>query len=141
MICPEKTVKKVKQGFSLVEVLVALVIFSSFAIAVFHFYGNAIDLNGRFAEKYTAIRIAKEFVDTFQLEDEKQQGQVKKEGLVINWKLLPVEKQRKLITRDPVATFITLKLVDAAIVVDNTDIVLHSFHFLVNEVSNVRKSE
>lgn len=120
-----------QRGFSLLEVIIALVMFSSFAASVFYFFSGAINSHGKLKQKYTQLRVMREFVDNF--ESREKEDVVEKEGYVLAWKAYELEKKRRMQGKQPLRNYLQLKLIHVDMRKKGKKDILTSFDFVINE--------
>lgn len=96
----EKGKKTAAKGFSLIEVVVAITVFSLVMAAVFYFYSNAFNNREKLRAKFTELRLAREFMDSV-ADDQNprlpERGFREKEDYRLEWLILPVEEGREIL--------------------------------------------
>ena len=120
-----------KRGFSLLEVILAIVIFSSFLAAVFYFLSGAINSNTAFKRRYTQLRILREFVDNFSSHEEK--GAEEKEEYILEWQAYNMETKRRIVSRTPVNNYLQLKMIHLEMKEKENKNRVFSLNFIYNE--------
>lgn len=90
------------RGFTLIEVVVSITLLFMVVAAVFYFYSNLMDNQGKFKEKYALLRISREFVDSFVFSSDRAEamqkgGRIIVEGFILRWRVSPVEKKREVL--------------------------------------------
>jgi prepilin-type N-terminal cleavage/methylation domain-containing protein len=125
------------KGFSLLEVIIAILIFSIFIVSVFHTYSGFINSSSKFEEKYVILRLAREFVDNFN--DENSEGKEEKEAYILEWQSYPIEGQRKISSGQQVGSFLQLKLIHLDIISKESKKKVFTTNFVSNEYSTVKK--
>ena len=144
-------------GFTLIEVLVSitilfLVIKASHILvvvvlviaAVFYFYSHLMDNQAKLKEKYTILRIGKEFVDSFIFGNDpdmlaRSGGQREERDFVLRWNIYPAEDERAVLFTSGVAPMAQLKRVHLEIIKKDTGKSVLDLHFLVNTISPAGK--
>jgi prepilin-type N-terminal cleavage/methylation domain-containing protein len=126
-------------GFTLIEVLISITILFLVIGAVFYFYSHLMDNQARFREKYTILRIGKEFVDSFIPGNDPGMlagsgGQREERDFVLRWNIYPVEDERAVLFTSGVAPMAQLKRVHLEIIKKKTGKSVLDLHFLVNTV-------
>jgi prepilin-type N-terminal cleavage/methylation domain-containing protein len=126
-----------KKGFTLLEVIIAIMIFSIFSVSVFYFFSNAIERNLKFEEKYVILRMAKEFIS--QYDTLQQDGTRTREGFLLKWHSTPMEEPRKIVTGSDVNYNLQLKLVHLDIIRQEDQKNLLSVNFIYNDLLSAKK--
>jgi len=126
-----------KKGFSLLEVVIAILVFSVFSVSVFYFYSNVIKRNLKFEEKYVVLRMAKEFIS--QYDSQQRDGTWPREGFLLKWHSTPMEKPRRIITGSDVNYNLQLKLVHLDIIRQEDQKNLLAINFIYNDLLSAKK--
>lgn len=126
-----------KKGFSLLEVVIAILVFSLFSVSVFYFYSNAIERNLKFEEKYVVLRLAKEFIS--QYDSRQRDGTGTREGFRLKWHSTPMEEPRRIITGSDVNYNLQLKLVHLDIIRQEDKKNLLAVNFIYNDLLSAKK--
>ncbi len=133
--------KTSESGFTLIEVIVAIVIFSMVMAAVFYFYSNAIDNQGKLREKYTILRISRQFVDSFTagaVPWDGRRGQQDMGDFVMDWKMFPVEDGREVVFTSGRPPLAQLNVVRLRVIKKETNLQVYSLDFLFNTIAYQR---
>ena len=133
-----------KHGFTLIEVLVSITILFLVIGAVFYFYSHLMDKQEKLKEKYTILRIGKEFVDSFVFGNNPDMlagggGQREERDFVLRWNIYPVEDERAVLFTSGVAPMAQLKRVHLEIIHKDTGNSVLDLHFFVNTVLPAKK--
>ena len=131
-------------GFTLIEVLVSITILFLVIGAVFYFYSHLMDNQAKLKEKYTILRIGKEFVDSFIFGNDPEMlagsgGKREERDFVLRWNIYPAEDERAVLLTSGVAPMAQLKRVHLEIIKKDTGKSVLDLHFLVNTISPAGK--
>ncbi len=134
---PNTTVSS--RGFTLIEVIVSITLLFIVVAAVFYFYSNMMDNEGKIREKYTLLRITKEFIDSFAFRsaDEAAKpggGANEREGFILQWRIYPAEERRDVFFSSGVVPQAQLNRVHLRIVKKETKKQVLELQFLVNTI-------
>lgn len=126
------------RGFTLLEVLIALVILSLLVISVFHFFSNTLGYHHKIGRRYDLLRRVKTFISTFSPEETK--GQQDYENLRIEWSSREVRKPKNVrLPGRQGGVHSRLIRVDLAVYRTGGTTELYTTTFLVNALSRVKK--
>lgn len=131
-------------GFTLIEVLVSITILFLVIGAAFYFYSQLMENQVKLKEKYTILRIGKEFVDAFVFGNNPEMlalsgGQREERDFVLRWNIYPVEDERAVLFTSGVAPMAQLKRVHLEIIKKDTGKSVLDLHFFVNTISPAGK--
>lgn len=130
------------KGFTLIEVVVAITIFALVMTAVFYFFSNSMNNQEKLKEKYTILRISREFIDTF-IEgwnrSEGMKGSQEKENFILAWDMTPVEEPKDLLFSSGRAPIVQLNLVRLHVIKKETNEPVLDLDFLVNTISDTAR--
>lgn len=118
------------KGFTLLEVIISIVIFSTFSVASFYYFSNSMKHHEKLEEKYVLLRMVKEFVENF--ESSEKMGSEEKEGFIIKWRVTEVEDQRKIISRGSLDFFLQLRAVHLEVINNRLNKQVFSTAFFCN---------
>jgi prepilin-type N-terminal cleavage/methylation domain-containing protein len=133
-----------KHGFTLIEVLVSITILFLVIAAVFYFYSHLMDNQVKLKEKYTILRIGREFVDSLIFGNDPEmlassRGQREERDFVLRWNIYPAEDERAVLFTSGVAPMAQLNRVHLEIIKKDTGKSVLDLHFLVNTISPAGK--
>jgi prepilin-type N-terminal cleavage/methylation domain-containing protein len=136
--------KRRSAGFTLIEVLVSITILFLVIGAAFYFYSQLMENQVKLKEKYTVLRIGKEFVDAFVFGNDPDRlvrsgGQREERDFVLRWNIYPVEDERAVLFTSGVAPMAQLKRVHLEIIKKDTGKSVLDLHFFVNTISPAGK--
>lgn len=134
----KKTTKGTNEnGFTLVEVVVSVALFAMVMGAVFYFYANSMSNQAKLKEKYTLLRVSREFVDSFINYNTREQtkGLDEKEGFLLEWTMTPVEEKKDVIFASGVPPTAQLNLVHVNVINKESKQTALQLDFLVNAIS------
>jgi prepilin-type N-terminal cleavage/methylation domain-containing protein len=131
-------------GFTLIEVLVSITILFLVIGAAFYFYSQLMENQVKLKEKYTILRIGKEFVDAFVFGNNPEilavsGGQREERDFVLRWNIYPAEDERAVLFTSGVAPMAQLKRVHLEIIKKDTGKSVLDLHFFVNTISPAGK--
>jgi prepilin-type N-terminal cleavage/methylation domain-containing protein len=137
-------IKRRSEGFTLIEVLISITILFLVIGAVFYFYSQLMDNQAKLKEKYTILRIGKEFVDSFIFGNDpdmlaRSGGQREERDFILHWNIYPAEDERAVLFTSGVAPMAQLKRVHLEIIKKDTGNSVLDLHFLVNTISPAGK--
>lgn len=137
-------IKRRSEGFTLIEVLVSITILFLVIGAVFYFYSQLMDNQAKLKEKYTILRIGKEFVDSFIFGNDpdmlaRSGGQREERDFILRWNIYLAEDERAVLFTSGVAPMAQLKRVHLEIIKKDTGKSVLDLHFLVNTISPAGK--
>ncbi|MCP4217096.1 MAG: type II secretion system protein, partial [bacterium] len=124
-------------GFTLIEVVIAITIFAMVAGAVFYFYSNQVDNQIKLKEKYSLMRLTRQFIDTFTGDENNrniENGSTEMEDYVFEWTLHAVEKPREVRMTSGLAPLAQLKLVHLQVFRKKNGGQVLSLDFLFNTI-------
>jgi len=126
-----------ENGFTLVEVVVSVALFAMVMGAVFYFYANSMSNQAKLKEKYTLLRVSREFVDSFINYNTREQtkGLDEKEGFLLEWTMTPVEEKKDVIFSSGVPPTAQLNMVHVNVINKASKQTALQMEFLVNAVS------
>lgn len=126
-----------ENGFTLVEVVVSVALFAMVMGAVFYFYANSMTNQAKLKEKYTLLRVSREFVDSFINYNTREQskGLDEKEDFLLEWTMTPVEEKKDVIFASGVPPTAQLNLVHVNVIKKESKQTVLNLDFLVNAVS------
>jgi prepilin-type N-terminal cleavage/methylation domain-containing protein len=130
--------RKTKQkGFTLIEVVVSVALFAMVMGAVFYFYSNSMTNQTKLREKYTLLRVSREFVDSFINYNTREQkkGLDEKEGFLLEWTMTPIEEKKDVIFASGVPPTAQLNLVHVNVIKKESKQTALQLDFLVNAIS------
>ncbi|MDQ1354686.1 MAG: hypothetical protein QG657_4995 [Acidobacteriota bacterium] len=132
-----------EKGFTLVEVVVSVALFAMVMGAVFYFYANSMSNQAKLKEKYTMLRISREFVDSFINYNTREQkkGLDEKEGFLLEWSMSPVEEKKDVIFSSGVLPTAQLNRVHVNVINKESKQTVLQMDFLVNAVSTDNSTE
>ncbi|MCP5048975.1 MAG: type II secretion system protein [bacterium] len=135
----KKTKRSRAGGFTLIEVVVSIALLFMVVAAVFYFYSNLMDNQGRIKEKYALLRIAREFVDSFAFSGggglNMDGGRREIEGFMLMWTSEPAEDEREVLFSSGVLPVAQLKRVHLQIFNKMTRQQVLELDFLLNTIS------
>jgi prepilin-type N-terminal cleavage/methylation domain-containing protein len=134
-----KKIYKEIQGFTLIEVLLAITLLFMVISAVFYFYSNLMENQGKIKEKYALLRTAREFVDSLVFSGDRgltlgSGGKRETDRFLLRWKIYPAEKPREVIYSSGMAPTAQLKRVHVQFFRKETKRQVLELHFLVNAI-------
>jgi prepilin-type N-terminal cleavage/methylation domain-containing protein len=136
---PWESVPHNAKGFTLIEVVVSITIFAMVMVSVFYFFSNSMNNQEKLKEKYTILRISREFIDTF-IEGWNRadglKGSQEKENFILAWDMTPVEEPKDLLFSSGRAPVVQLNLVRLRVVKIETEETVLDLDFLVNTISD-----
>lgn len=125
-------------GFTLIEVIISIAIFSIVMVAVFYFYSNTMNNQEKIREKYTILRISREFIDSFTANTENwvtPKGSQDKENFILQWEMNPVEDGKEIIFTSGRAPVARLHMVHLWVIKKETGNAVMELDFLYNHVA------
>jgi len=129
-----------QRGFTLLEVVIAIMIFMLVMVAVFHYFSGMMNHQEKLREKYRLIRVAREAIDHFIGEPvQEASGSWQKEDFVVRWETFPAEDKRRIPYTVGATSFAQLKLVHLTITRAGTQTQLASYDFLINDYSTLQR--
>ena len=129
-----------RQGFTLLEVVIAIMIFMIVMVAVFQYFSGMMNHQEKIKEKYRLIRVARETIDSFlNNPPTEESGSVEKEGFLIQWEIFPAEDKRRIPYTGGAATFAQLKLVHLQVLSARDRDELARYDFLINDYSTLQR--
>lgn len=132
-----------EKGFTLIEVLVSVALFAMIMGAVFYFYSNSMTHQAKLKEKYTLLRISREFVDSFiNYNNHKQSnGLDEKEGFLFEWTMTPIEEKKDIIFSSGIPPTAQLNVVHVNVIKKESKQNVLNLDFLVNAISTDRNAD
>ncbi len=129
-----------QRGFTLLEVVIAIMIFMLVMVAVFQYFSGMMNHQEKLKEKYRLIRVARETIDSF-LDNSvtAESGSQEKEGFLINWEIFPAEDKRRIPYTGGATTFAQLQLVHLTIRKSGDRKELAVYDFLINDYSTLQR--
>lgn len=126
-----------EKGFTLVEVVVSVALFAMVMGAVFYFYANSMTNQAKLKEKYTLLRVSREFVDSFINYNSREQskGLDEKEGFLLEWTMTPIEEKKDVFFASGVPPTAQLNLVHVNVIKKESKQTVLNLDFLVNAIS------
>lgn len=123
-------------GFTLLEVVIAISLLFMVVAAVFYFYANMMENEGKIREKYTLLRITRQFVDAFVFRsaDEAGEGTKEQEGFILKWKIFPAGERRDIFYSSGIVPQAQLNRVHLWVLHKNTKKQVMELQFLVNTI-------
>ncbi len=110
--------------------------------AVFYFYSNQANHQEKLKEKYTVIRLARQFVDNV-INDASnrygESGSEETEGFILEWKRYPAEDRRDIVLSSGLPPQTQLHLVHLQVFKKETGNNVLELHFLRNRITSSRK--
>ena len=84
----------IDRGFTLIEVILAITLLFMVIAAVFYFYSNLMENQGKIKEKYALLRTAREFVDSIVFSGDRglaleSGGKRETDRFLLRWKIIP----------------------------------------------------
>lgn len=136
-LCGQKAKKD--NGFTLIEVILAITLLFMVVAAVFYFYSNLMDNQGKIKEKYILLRVAREFVDSFVFTQDRglalqKRGRREIEGYILEWRIAAAEPPREVVYSSGIAPTAQLKRVYVRFIKKDTGNQVLDLHFFVNAV-------
>ncbi len=133
--------KNQARGFTLLEVIIAISLLFMVVAAVFYFYGNLMENQGKIKEKYKLLRVSRAFVDSFVFRGRasipgQQKGQLEEEDFILKWNTFPIENKREVLFSSGEAPMAQLKRVHVEIFKKGKGNRVMELQFLVNVFSN-----
>ena len=127
------------RGFTLLEVLIALVILSLLVMSVFHFFSNTARYHQKIGQRYKLLRAVKTFISNFTPGETR--GQKDEQNFRFQWDSQVVRDQKKV--RIPGQSgggvFSRLNRVKVRVYRIGSSAELFSTTFLINELSAVKE--
>jgi len=125
------------RGFTLIEVVVATTLLFMVTGAVFYFYSNLMDRQGKIKRKYIVLRLAREFMDGFvfnhqQLPRYAPGGKSEREGFRLEWNTAPAEQAREVLYSSGLPPMAQLHRVNCRIINLESGNQVMELNFLVN---------
>ena len=123
----------------MIEVILAITLLFTVIAAVFYFYSNLMGNQEKVKEKYTLLRVAREFVDSFVFTQDRGLAMQKKgrreiEGFILKWNTYPAEEPREVIYSSGIAPTAQLKRVYVRFFKKESNQQVYDMLFLVNVV-------
>ena len=129
-----------RRGFTLLEVVIAIMIFMIVMVAVFQYFSGMMNHQEKIKEKYRLIRVARETIDSFlNTPDGAESGSIEKEGFLLKWEIFPAEDKRRIPYTGGATTFAQLKLVHLTILRGRGREEVARYDFLVNDYSTMQR--
>lgn len=130
------------KGFTLIEVIIAIAVLFLAVASVFYFYSNLMDNQAKLKEKYTILRISREFVDSLVFSNDfdvtgKGKGRGRREagGFILAWDIYPAEEKREILFTSGIAPLAQLNRVHLQVIKKETGKRVLELHFLINSIS------
>lgn len=124
------------RGFTLIEVVVSILLFSIVIGSVFYFFSNSMQNQIKLREKYRLLRISRESIDFFiNNSSVEKYGRREKEDYIIEWEIYPAEEKRKMMYMGGGASFVQLKLVHLRVKKKGDKESEFDYNFLINGLS------
>ncbi|MCP4150048.1 MAG: type II secretion system protein [bacterium] len=130
------------QGFTLIEVIVAITLFTMVIGAVFYFYSNYMNNQAKLKERYAVMRISRDFIDAFISDPaniDSPGGTEEIEGFILDYQLYPAGKKEEVLLTSGRPPMAQLKVVHLQVIQKNTGKNLLDLHFLYNTISRKRR--
>ncbi len=128
------------RGFTLIEVVIAIMIFMLVMVAVFHYFSGMMSHQEKLKEKYRLIRVAREAIDSFLDKSAvEESGSWEKEGFLIKWEAFPAEDKRRIPYTAGATAFAQLKLIHLTIHTAGERTLLAAYDFLINDYSTLQR--
>jgi prepilin-type N-terminal cleavage/methylation domain-containing protein len=130
-----------KDGFTLIEVIIAIAVLFLAIAAVFYFYSNLMGNQAKLKEKYTILRISREFVDSVVFSGDlavraRNKGRREAEGFILKWDIYPAEEKREVLFTSGIAPLAQLNRVHLEVIKKATGKRVLELHFLLNNISS-----
>ena len=128
------------KGFTLIEVIISIAVLFLAIASVFYFYSNLMNNQAKLKEKYTILRVTREFVDSFIFSNDpdltnKNSGQMEAEGFVLKWDIYPADEKKDILFISGLPPQAQLNRVYLQIVKKETGKKVLDLHFLKNITS------
>jgi type II secretory pathway pseudopilin PulG len=133
-----------KQGFTLIEVIIAITILFLVIGSIFYYYSQVMENQAKLKEKYRILRIAREFVDSMVFSNDTvmlamTEGKSEIEDFQLRWHVYPVEDGREVLFTSGILPLAQLKRVHLEIIKKGTGKSVLDLHFLLNTISSPTK--
>lgn len=129
-----------RRGFTLLEVVIAIMIFMIVMVAVFQYFSGMMNHQEKIKEKYRLIRVARETIDSFLNNSAvSETGSFEKEGFLVKWEIFPAEDKRRIPYTGGATTFAQLKLVHLTILRERSREEVARYDFLINDYSTMQR--
>jgi len=128
------------KGFTLIEVIISITVLFLAVASVFYFYSNLMNNQEKLKEKYTILRITREFVDTLIFSNDpdmtdKNSGRLESEGFILKWDIYPAGEKRDVLFTSGLQPQAQLKRVYLEVIKKETGKKVLDLHFLKNTIS------